>query len=686
MMIRWLLVMSLVQVFAACGGEASNAGAEHTLRVQVQGWGDVTPAGGQFSPDSVVTLTASHPVGWSFVGWGGDVPSTDNPMTLTMDGDKSIVATFEQPSPYPNWNETAVRKVLQTFAWGGFPSVDQVALWGAMDPEAAIEEMLTFDPINEKLSPQDFDELGLRIAEHTPEDGGQLEGISSYFATDPDGLLDNPDRRIDFELFSRLSPVFTWTMAIQARGLNTFYHRVGFWETNYHMVASQLMGVGTHPGIRHYDNIMNALSANKPYHEVLAKSALNAAIAYQYGHNYNEWQADMEKFIGNEDFAREFHQLFFGILGDPELLGGEEGLAYKQEHELVSIKNTAKALTGLYAYSHPVPAAPDDVVHVEIDFERESDRHHKDDLVILGKTISGADAREKINALAKEAIDHPESLNNLPVMIVSGLADDNLTPDKVEAIREMWQAADKNLLTFLRRYAISDLFHSADRVKHHSSLDRLIFIRNRMQLGNAELYVGEAGLSPLLWMLDEEEVVPFEPLHNVFGHQTGAEACNSPGHFRTAYNRSSEGVWYFDFGHDPTLLSRDWAPVIPQFGRGQWLVKDVARFLWQRFVADGLKNYGTLERAHLHALLGSDRGDNQGVDLGYYLDEEDPGRIYTREELESEPLLSTVVELGERLVELDSGNPGERLRANYRIQRAIAFIAVTPYAFIEEGR
>ena len=32
-----------------------------------------------------------------------------------------------------------------------------------------------------------------------------------------------------------------------------------------------------------------------------------------------------ELLSGNEDFAREFHQLFFGILGDPELYGGTEG-------------------------------------------------------------------------------------------------------------------------------------------------------------------------------------------------------------------------------------------------------------------------------------------------------------------------------------------------------------------------
>ncbi len=126
--------------------------------------------------------------------------------------------------------------------------------------------------------------------------------------------------------------------------------------------------------------------------------------------------------------------------------------------------------------------------------------------------------------------------------------------------------------------------------------------------------------------------------------------------------------------------------MIPRDDAGQWRVKDVARFLWQRFVADGLKNFGTLEQAHLYALLGSrTERDIRGVDLGFYLDESDPTRVYLQAELEAEPLLSRIAALGEQTLALDDDLWANRMVANSSVQRAIAFIAATPYVFLEEG-
>jgi len=44
--------------------------------------------------DTLVTLTANPASGWSFSGWSGDLVSTNNPDTITMDNDKTITATF----------------------------------------------------------------------------------------------------------------------------------------------------------------------------------------------------------------------------------------------------------------------------------------------------------------------------------------------------------------------------------------------------------------------------------------------------------------------------------------------------------------------------------------------------------------------------------------------------------------
>jgi len=51
------------------------------------------------------------------------------------------------------WDDTAVRKVLRTFAYGGQAGEVQIHRWANMTPRAAIVEMLTFDTTNDKLSP-----------------------------------------------------------------------------------------------------------------------------------------------------------------------------------------------------------------------------------------------------------------------------------------------------------------------------------------------------------------------------------------------------------------------------------------------------------------------------------------------------------------------------------------------------
>ena len=127
--------------------------------------------------------------------------------------------------------------------------------------------------------------------------------------------------------------------------------------------------------------------------------------------------------------------------------------------------------------------------------------------------------------------------------------------------------------------------------------------------------------------------------------------------------------------------------MVPRSTDGAFRVRDVSQWLWQRFVADGWKNYGALEKAHLHALLAT------GHDLGYYLHDTLPGEpnptiIYYGESFAdtSSPASLAVLAAGDMDLALDSSDPDTRSNANRRIQRAIAFIAATPYTFIEEGR
>ncbi|MCL4857777.1 MAG: carboxypeptidase regulatory-like domain-containing protein [Caldilineaceae bacterium] len=70
----------------------------YTLTITSVGAGSVTrnPSRATHHFGEEVTLTALADVGWSFSDWGGDLSGATNPVSLTIDGDKAITATFVQ--------------------------------------------------------------------------------------------------------------------------------------------------------------------------------------------------------------------------------------------------------------------------------------------------------------------------------------------------------------------------------------------------------------------------------------------------------------------------------------------------------------------------------------------------------------------------------------------------------------
>src|SRR5207249_6235588 len=68
----------------------------YTLGVTTSGSGTVTknPDQPTYTHGTVVQLTATPAAGWHFVGWSGDASGTATPLSLTMDGNKNITATF----------------------------------------------------------------------------------------------------------------------------------------------------------------------------------------------------------------------------------------------------------------------------------------------------------------------------------------------------------------------------------------------------------------------------------------------------------------------------------------------------------------------------------------------------------------------------------------------------------------
>jgi uncharacterized repeat protein (TIGR02543 family) len=68
----------------------------YKLAVNTVGSGSVSknPGESTYSPGTNVTLTATPADGWSFNGWSGDLIGYANPATITMNGNKTVTASF----------------------------------------------------------------------------------------------------------------------------------------------------------------------------------------------------------------------------------------------------------------------------------------------------------------------------------------------------------------------------------------------------------------------------------------------------------------------------------------------------------------------------------------------------------------------------------------------------------------
>jgi surface protein len=87
-----ILFLSIVLLSISCK-------TKHELQVTASPseGGKVTPQTGEYEEGEEVTLQAAVNSDYKFIGWSGDWTGTDNPVTITMDKDYSIVANFELP-------------------------------------------------------------------------------------------------------------------------------------------------------------------------------------------------------------------------------------------------------------------------------------------------------------------------------------------------------------------------------------------------------------------------------------------------------------------------------------------------------------------------------------------------------------------------------------------------------------
>ena len=66
----------------------------HSLVASTNGMGTVDPAFSSYEENTIATVTATPAAGWQFDNWSGDISSNNNPINITMDASKNIVANF----------------------------------------------------------------------------------------------------------------------------------------------------------------------------------------------------------------------------------------------------------------------------------------------------------------------------------------------------------------------------------------------------------------------------------------------------------------------------------------------------------------------------------------------------------------------------------------------------------------
>jgi len=623
------------------------------------------------------------------------------------------------------WGESEVRKVLKIFAFGGHARDRQISEWSNMPSSIAIEEMLNFSEHNLKLSPlADGEKYTDSAFNH-----GTLTAWQNFISSESSNIPIPTDRRDQYGV-NGFNFDDAYNRMITVRGLNPFRQRIGFWETNYHLAVNLDAGVSRRQIAHYYDLIMEAHEAGLPYKDIMAVAAKSAAAAMQYGHRRNEWDEDDQICLCNEDFAREIHQLYYGIFGidDPN-------------HETVTIPETAKMLTGM-----PVPFIRGFGFAIDVDYEDglADQEHHLNPVNILGESIAGADPREKIDNLMPISMQHSESLENLPIMIISVLADDNLSESSKDALRAAWARmdVDRNFLDFIHAYATSDVFHSPNQLKYFTTHERALYVANKYNIDNLEAYFGgatynggRAGTSVGGVISGDFAGDFFRPINNVFGGQTSAAASDSVVAFEKNYNRLTDDERILresvmcsscDLGQP---WSKKWETVLPKRADGQFYVADVAKWLWNHVVGD-MTSYTQLERAHLYSLLGAARiepGRTSDGDSAFdfnlvmcvidnYQQEEGASdapildilegrtwddycradddltlldRVYTGAQIAADSQILSILDvLGNQTLPLNAttgSNGGENIRrhARERINSAMSFIFTTPFVFAE---
>ncbi|KPK62767.1 hypothetical protein AMJ83_09770 [candidate division WOR_3 bacterium SM23_42] len=141
------------------------------------------PDSSWYSPGTEIELTAVPDVGWEFVNWLGDLSGSDNPDTIIMDDDKTVLAYFQTANCtltiYTDGNGSVIRNpALPYYPSGSAVELTAVPdtgwefshwsgnLWGSQNPDTIIMN-------NDKTVTAHFTQMGIE------EISGDLVAVTS---------------------------------------------------------------------------------------------------------------------------------------------------------------------------------------------------------------------------------------------------------------------------------------------------------------------------------------------------------------------------------------------------------------------------------------------------------------------------------------------------------------------------
>lgn len=313
---------------------------------------------------------------------------------------------------------------------------------------------------------------------------------------------------------------------------------------------------------------------------------------------------------------------------------------------------------------------------------------------MMNTEVCGVSASEKIAVLSNIMRDNEEVKANMPVFIIASFGDDMLNAvgneNKKKHIRQAWKLSNDNLLSFLRAYAASTTFHSESTVKFRTAFSRNLNLFNVAVLDNTESFSGRRFEDTSFLPLKEQGANPFEPSHDVFGGQTGREAMGNPSVFKSAFETASTNVtsrlMRTHAGDDS--WDKNWGSVIPKNSNNEYVVSEVANWLWQRLIADDNANFDVIARSQIYAMLA--RGEDFGLAVTNVNSSisSNPNDLYSSEQLNENVDIAAVMSVlsNEKMLLDDADVTGVRRQWNKNVNAAVNFIATLPYTFVVEGK